>query len=131
MRIWCQRGFAMLLIMAVATAGNLHLPIVQAVAWSRMYSQYREHYSPEVAMEITLSGQYPCALCKYVQSAETERSKQSDLTTLTFHDLLPLPNIQSAVAVAPSPQRSWTFQELESPLPKNDNLPEVPPPRLA
>jgi len=131
MRLGFQRGFAMLLILAVATAGNLHLPIVQAVAWSRMYSQYRQHYPAAVALGITLSGQYPCALCKFVISAETERSKQSDLTTLTFHELLPLPDIHSVVAVAPSPLRSWIWQETKNSLPKNDSLPEVPPPRLA
>ncbi len=48
MRSWFQRGFALLLILAVGVAGNLHLPIVQSIAWARMYSQYRQVYPMDV-----------------------------------------------------------------------------------
>jgi len=130
MRFWLQRGFAVLLILAVGVAGNLHLPIVQSIAWARMYSQYRQVYSPEVALGITFSGQYPCKLCELVRSAEKEREKVPSITPASSRLLLPLPQV-AAIVVNPSVIQRWTWFEPAVRLAAGNALPELPPPRLA
>ena len=130
MRSWFQRGFALLLILAVGVAGNLHLPVIQSIAWARMYSQYRQVYSPEIAASITFSGQYPCILCELVRSAEKEREKVPNLTLASSRLLLPLPQI-AAVAVNPPVVQSWSWYEPAVQVPMGSALPELPPPRVA
>jgi hypothetical protein len=129
-RVYLQRGFAVLLMAAVAMAGNLHLPLVQAVAWSRMYSQYREHYSADVALKITFSGQYPCSLCKIVQGAEKERNNLNGTVTSTYRVLLPLPQL-AAIKVDPPQVQTWSWAEPTMLIPVGSSIPELPPPRLA
>jgi hypothetical protein len=129
-RVYCQRTFALLLIIAVAMAANLHLPLVQAVAWSRMYTQYRQQYSSSVALKITFSGEYPCALCKIVQRAEKERNNLAGTLTSTYRVLLPLPEIAETNVERPQGQiRSW-FEPVAL-VPAGGTVPELPPPRLA
>jgi hypothetical protein len=126
-----QRGFATLLIIAVALASNLHLPLVQAVAWTRMYAQYRETYTPDVALKITFSGQYPCALCKVVQSAEKERNNLAGKLSPAEHVwLLPLPRLL-ALTVTPPADFSGRWHDLALNLPAARPPPATPPPRLA
>lgn len=121
----------MLLLIAVAVAANLHLPLVQAVAWARMYSQYRQHFTPSQALQITFSGQYPCALCKIVQSAEAERDKCAGLITSSERALLlPLPQLAAIRVAVPPSQRSLRLEPLLY-LPAGFAQPETPPPRVA
>lgn len=120
----------MLLIMAVAVAGDLHLPVVQAVAWARMYSHYREVYSPEVSLNITLSGQYPCQLCKLVVAAEKERAHSPSVAGASVRILLPLSQPGNLVnAPVEMPRANWT--EPAALAPRGLVRPEVPPPRWA
>jgi len=130
MRSWFQRGFALLLILAVAVAGNLHLPLVQTIAWARMYSQCRQVYSPEIALSITFSGQYPCKLCEMVRTAEKQRESQPGFTAASSRLLLPLPQV-AAIVVNPPVIQSWTWFEPAALVPAGFSLPELPPPRLA
>ncbi len=111
-------------------AGNLHLPLVQAVAWSRMYAQYRQQYSSAVALKITFSGQYPCAFCKIVQSAEKERNNLAGTLTSTYRVLLPLPQV-AAITIEPPPAQTWSWVEPMMFVPLSSTTPELPPPRLA
>jgi hypothetical protein len=129
-RIYCQRTFALLLIIAVAMAGNLHLPLVQAVAWSRMYAQYRQQYSSAVALKITFSGEYPCALCKIVQGAEKERNNLAGTLTSTYRVLLPLPQVGEVNMERPMAQ-IWSWPDSPALVPTGGMAPELPPPRLA
>jgi hypothetical protein len=111
-------------------AGDLHLPLVQAIAWSRMYTQYRAHYSSEVALKITFSGQYPCSLCKIVQGAEKERGNLAGTLTSTYRVLLPLPQV-AAIKVEPPQAQTWSWSEPVAFIPMGETTPELPPPRLA
>jgi len=130
MRVWFQRGFAMLLIMAVAVAGNLHLPLVQAVAWARMYAQYRQVYTAEASLSITFSGQYPCKLCKLVAGAEKERNNMNGVAASGSNLLLPLPQPSGWVA-KPAEIACWSWREPAALLPSEMSRPAVPPPRWA
>ncbi len=115
---------------AVAMAGNLHLPLVQAVAWSRMYVQYREIYTADAALKITFSGEYPCALCKIVQGAEKERGNLAGTLTSTYRVLLPLPQV-ATIKVEPPSMQTWSWAESTKLIPTGALTPELPPPRLA
>lgn len=131
MRTLFHRGFATLLIIAVAMASNLHLPLVQAVAWTRMYAQYREVYAPAAALTITLSGQYPCALCQVVQSAEKERDNLAGALNLSEQVLLlPWPSLAAIQVVRPAAisgqWREWVMAASAQMAP-----PETPPPRVS
>ncbi len=126
-----QRGFAVILIIAVAMASNMHLPLVQAVAWTRMYSHYRETYEPAAALQLTFSGQYPCSLCKVVQSAENERNNLAGILNLSEQVLLlPLPQL-SAISVAQPVAVSGRWLDLSSRPLAQVARPETPPPKVA
>jgi hypothetical protein len=130
MRLWCQRGLAALLILSVAFASNLHLPVIQVVAWAQMYSHYREGYSPEEALRITFSGDEPCKLCKFVQDAEKVRGSLEGTLTASFRILLPLPPLTAVLPEQPM-ARSWSLLELSAPAPLRASWPETPPPKFA
>jgi len=107
------------------------LPLVQAVAWSRMYVRYRENYPAKVALKITFSGEYPCQLCKIVQAAEKERHNLTGIQNesgRTF--LLPLPRLAALSLDVPS-VLSGHWQEPCLTMPVDMTQPETPPPRLA
>ena len=130
MRGWFQRGFALLLIMAVAVAGNLHLPLVQAVAWGRMYAQYRQVYNSEASLRLTFSGKYPCSLCKWVAGAQKERDGMAGTAVSSLRILLPLPQpVDLVVQPTEIPHGGWS--ELAALIPSASVPPEVPPPRWA
>jgi hypothetical protein len=130
MRGWFQRGFALLLIMAVAVAGNLHLPLVQAVAWGRMYTQYREVYNAEASLRLTFSGQYPCPVCKWVAGAQKERDNLAGAAVSSLRVLLPFPQPADLV-VQPTEVPGGGWSELAVLIPSAATRPEVPPPRWA
>jgi hypothetical protein len=127
--VWCQKTLVVILILAVGLAGNLHLPIIQAIAWTRMYAHYREGYSVQQALEVTFSGKAPCEMCKFVQAATKERNTLNGTYTNTFRLLLP---IAAAEEMHFSPNlRSWIFWETTEHLPAWAERPELPPPRWA
>lgn len=96
-----------------------------------MYAQYRETFTPEAALKITFSGQYPCALCKVVQSAEKERNNLAGSLNPAEHIwLLPLPR-GAVVTVIPPAEFSGQWFDLAINLPAACSPPETPPPRLA
>jgi len=131
MRSVFQKGFAILLIIAVAIAGNLHLPLVQAIAWSRMYAHYRENYPASVALKITLSGEYPCSLCNLVQAAEKERHNLAGIQSESERTLLlPLPRL-AALSVDQPPAFVGHWSEPLLQMPVEIAQPATPPPRLA
>jgi len=130
MRLWCQRAIALVLILSVACASNLHLPVIQTVAWAQMYSHYREGYGPEDALRITFSGDEPCRLCKFVQDAEKVRGSLDGTMTASFRILLPLPPL-AAVLPEPAMARSWSLLEMPGQVSSWVLWPDVPPPKVA
>jgi len=129
MRAWWQKGLAWLALAAVLLASNLHLAVIQGVAWVRMYEQYRVGYSPMLALEVTLSGQAPCNLCKFVQAAQKEQKSFEGLLTWTAKVLLPLVAMSLCVPAPPRSRRRWAgpMRQLVSWCAP----PEFPPPRWA
>jgi hypothetical protein len=48
---WLKRGLAMVALAGVLVASNLHLPLIQGIAWVRMYEHYRVGYCPRHSIE--------------------------------------------------------------------------------
>jgi len=124
-----QKGFAWLGLAAVLLASNLHLAVIQGVAWVRMYEHYRVGYSPMVALEVTLSGQAPCNLCKFVQAAQKEQKTFDGLLTWTAKVLLPLVAMTLFVQAPARSSRRWVGPVRR--LVSWCAPPEFPPPRWA
>ncbi len=116
--------------MAVAVAGNLHLPLVQAVAWARMYAQYREVYNAETSRHLTFSGQYPCSLCKLVAGAEKDRDSMAGTAVSSLRVLLPFPQPVNLV-VQPTEIQNGGWTEPVAFIASATAQPELPPPRWA
>jgi hypothetical protein len=118
-----------MLLAGVVLSSNLHLPLVQGVAWARMYSHYREGYAPLEALEITFSGKVPCALCEFVQKAQKEQQVLDGSMADTFKLLLPFSPVLMNLPVP----RAVNWRSMETWLrPAFLRLaPETPPPRGA
>jgi hypothetical protein len=126
---WLKRGLAVVALVGVLVASNLHLAVIQGVAWVRMYEQYRVGYSPAVALQATFSGQAPCHLCKFVQTADRMQQKFDRLLSWSAKILLP---VQIAgLPLTPLEQSSGRLAEAVVPLASRVARPELPPPRCA
>ncbi|MGA2053206.1 MAG: hypothetical protein ABSH19_07840 [Opitutales bacterium] len=129
MRLWLQRLLAMVALAGVLVASNLHLAVIQGIAWVRMYEHYRVGYPPALALEVTLSGKAPCNLCKFVQAAQKEQGKAEGFLTWTAKVLLPL--LAAGMCLAPGTGKSERWSEVRARLVVWCAPPEIPPPRWA
>jgi hypothetical protein len=124
-----QRLLAAVALAGVLVASNLHLAVIQGVAWVRMYEHYRVGYPPALALEVTLSGKAPCNLCKFVQAAQKEQGKAEGFLTWTAKVLLPL--LAAGLCLAPAQKSSARWTEARERLVAWMAPPATPPPRWA
>ena len=59
-------------------------PVLQCIAWVNMIREYSEMVPLAEAVQMTLSGQYPCALCKAI--AEKKQSGDTKTAALVKHE---------------------------------------------
>jgi hypothetical protein len=128
-RLFFIRGFASFALCAMFFASNLQLPVIQAVAWVRMYQHYRVGYEPMQALAITFSGKAPCQLCQFVKKAQKEEQAMSVMYSDTQREMLPLSC--AAVFIPPATARQWRLFEPVSHKESWIVSPELPPPRAA
>lgn len=101
------RAISVLLLLTMCTAGNLHLPVLQAVAWSRMMASYSRDFSVADAIEMTFDGDHPCPMCKSIKKAQTASAGESHLRGVPEHktrDLCYLP-VLPVTSTAPAGAR--------------------------
>ena len=60
-----------LLLSALLVANNVHLPVLQVVAWCGMLVSYSRDNSAVEAIEKTFDGEHPCPMCKSIKKART------------------------------------------------------------
>lgn len=123
-----QRWIPGLVALALVALANLHLPVLQVVAWTGMIVTYSRDVSLGEALDMTFDGDHPCPLCCSIQKEQTRERQQlaaqPALERLTLfvepasgwrHALVP-------VAGLPLDQPRW-----------RDHVapPPVPPPRAA
>ncbi len=103
-------------------------PLLQCVAWANMIREYSEMVPVSQAVQMTFSGQYPCAICKAI--AEKKQEENSKLAnTFQYEKKLVSPGIMvKERELIVSPQ---TFVVRESFLQTRSEAPPTPPPRFA
>lgn len=80
-----MRRLAYLLVLAafVFSSGG-QWSLLQGLAWANMIREYAHAVPLAQAVQMTLSGEYPCPLCKAI--AEKKNSEQQKALTLDKHD---------------------------------------------
>ena len=103
-------------------------PVLQCIAWVNMIREYSEMVPLAEAVQMTLSGQYPCALCKAI--AEKKQSGDTKTAALVKHEkkMLSHPLVAAGGRTTVSPQ---FFEVAEQFLNTRSEPPPTPPPRLA
>jgi hypothetical protein len=103
-------------------------PVLQGVAWVNMIREYSEMVPFTQAVQMTLSGQYPCAICKAI--AEKKESENNKVAMLFQHEKK---IASSCFSIMPrdtsvSPQN---FVIRDSSFNSRTEAPPTPPPRFA
>lgn len=102
--------------------------MLQCVAWANMIREYSEMVPVTQAIEMTFSGQYPCALCKAI--ADKKESDNAKVATLFQHEKKQVssPLLAGARPVTISPQDFVVWSQFFQ---TRSEAPPDPPPRFA
>jgi hypothetical protein len=102
-------------------------PVLQCVAWANMIREYSAMVPFTQAVQMTFSGQYPCALCKAI--AEKKQSENTKIAALFKHEKkIASPGFfvdQRVVTISPQ-----TFAAQEQFFQTRSEAPPTPPPRF-
>jgi hypothetical protein len=102
---------------------------LQCVAWANMIREYSEMVPVTQAVQMTFSGQYPCAICKAI--AERKNSEQQKSLALEKYDKKFTGPVSVGLATV-EPNISLThYLVYVSFLRSRNDTPPTPPPRLA
>lgn len=116
-----------LLAVALLCTQNLHLPLLQAVAWAGMIATYSQKDDLATAVVKTFDGEHPCKLCCAIQRAESQPREALQPEPVPVRPLTMPPVVACAL---PEPEYSRTAYSI----PHQRGLqftspPDVPPPR--
>jgi hypothetical protein len=103
-----------------------HWYLLQGIAWINMVREYSQLVPFTQAVSMTLSGQYPCPICKAI--AEKKNSEQEKTFTLDKVDKKFCPPL--AVAFAVPPVSDFAYATLTPSLRPWSESPPTPPPRF-
>ena len=99
----------------------------QVIAWGNMIREYSEVVPLTQAVQMTFSGQYPCAICKAIAERKSSE-QQKELTLLKYDKSCPLPVIITLVAPKIA---NIVYVEPASSFSSRVESPPTPPPRDA
>ena len=102
--------------------------LLQAIAWANMIREYSASVPLTKAVEMTLSGEYPCPICKAI--AEHKKSIPDKLASLSQQEKK-ITSLGVTVPIRNSLATSQIFLTFHSSLRTRRELPPLPPPRLA
>jgi len=66
------RQISALMLLVISVSLNIHLPVMQVVAWSSMLIQFSRDGSVSEAAGKTFSGENPCGMCYAIQQARDD-----------------------------------------------------------
>jgi hypothetical protein len=89
-------------VVALIFSIGLHWPLLQSVAWVNMIATFSKEIGLERAVAKTLSGKYPCKLCKFVKEAEKADKKKSASDSLKKFDLFAVASATLFIESEPS-----------------------------
>jgi hypothetical protein len=123
-----RRGALLLVLVAFIFSSGGEWAVLQCVAWANMIREYSEVVPLPQAVQMTFSGEYPCALCKVI--AEKKQSKNGRLAVLVKPEkLISTPAFSYRPRVATlAPQ---FYFERENVYSTRSDVPPTPPPRVA
>jgi len=122
-----RRFSSLALLTAFILSCGGHWYVLQGIAWVGMVRDYSEKVPVLTAVKMTVSGQYPCKMCKAI----TEKRQQEN------DKLIKLPEFKKdflhspALVLAEPSSAPWIYVVTEvDPVPLRDT-PPTPPPRQA
>jgi len=112
---------------ALACSVGLHWSFLQSLAWTSMLVDNLTTTSFSAALQRTLDGKHPCALCKAIAKGRKADKKSDTLVAFKKFEAL-----NQAVAVLVPPPASFPpIAEQESFFAARAHAPPTPPPRAA
>lgn len=122
-----RRLTCVIILAAFVFSSGGNWAVLQGLAWANMIREYAQMVPLKEAVRMTLSGEYPCAICKAI--AEKKNSEQQKVVTLQkYEKLFPLPVAGLALALKISPLEYPAFAADAVSRPET---PPTPPPRFA
>ncbi len=102
--------------------------VLQGVAWANMIREYSEMVPLSQAVQMTFSGQYPCAICKAIAEKKVQDNVKI-VALFKYEKQFLSPGVEVAM---PRPTISpQTFVVREAFLRTRSDVPPTPPPRFA
>ncbi len=102
-----------------------HWYVLQGIAWVNMVRDYSQIVPFTQAVSMTLSGQYPCPICKAI--AEKKNSEQEKMLALDKYEKKFCPPI--AVALPAPPVADFAYATVTPSFRPWSEPPPTPPPR--
>jgi hypothetical protein len=124
-----MRRFTLLVVLVAFTFScGGQWPVLQCVAWANMIREYSEMVPFAQAVQMTFSGQYPCALCKaIVEKKQEEDTKLA--ATFKYEKKFFSPGLAVEARSATLSPQTFVIRE---PIFQNwSEAPPTPPPRFA
>jgi hypothetical protein len=124
-----MRRFTLLVVLvAFSFSCGAQWPVLQGVAWVNMVREYSEMVPFSQAVQMTLSGQYPCNLCKAI--AQKKQEQNAKLALAGTHEKK-ITSPASTVVASSADSSPQIFAVRESSLHTRSETPPTPPPRPA
>lgn len=120
-------AFRFMLVAALLCAANLHLPVMQVIAWTGMIIRYSEKAEIGDALRKTFDGDHPCPMCLAIKKEQSKPRHQLSATAAPELKMTPPPTY-------PAEARPWMVsghQSLEARGVRVFSRPPTPPPRFA
>jgi hypothetical protein len=120
-----RRISALALLTAFVLSCGGHWYVLQGIAWVNMVQEFSEHVPLIAAVKMTVSGQYPCKMCKAIaEKKQQEEKEQTKLPQVKKDFLEPLELVLAEPGSAPWIHPVPTFH-----LAPRWGTPPTPPPR--
>jgi hypothetical protein len=99
----------------------------QVIAWGNMIREYSEVVPLTQAVQMTFSGQYPCAICKAIAERKSSE-QQKELALAKYDKKYPVPVV---ITLAPPKVANLVYLDPVFAFSSRTETPPTPPPREA
>jgi len=119
------RLFRLALVAALLGLNNAHVSVLQVAAWARMAVQFSRTAPVQCALQQTLDGEHPCAMCMKLRKAPVSDASLGNNAREDRADMAFIPSVRSWMLRTFPAQIHERRPILASWLPS----PDFPPPR--
>lgn len=122
-------GLPFICLAMFSIAGG-HWAVLQSIAWVQMVTEYSQYVSVSKAVEMTLSGEAPCAMCKKI--AEAKHKEEKTPATVKADKKAEIFSVAESSLLQKPVARDFTYPGMpESSRPSRSDAPPVPVPIFA